>query len=147
MRRLLGHQLRDHRLRARARDRRLAREHLVQHGCERVHVAARVDAAIARRLLGAHVLRRAEREPRLREAIAAGLLHRERDAEVRQHRLAFLDQDVLRLDVAVHEPLAVRVVERARHLLRDRERLLDAELVARDRASSRSDSPRTNGST
>ena len=41
----------------------------------------------------------------------------------------FLEQDVLRLDVAMHELLAVRVVERARHLLRDRERLLDAELV------------------
>ena len=63
------------------------------------------------------------------QAIAPRLLHRERDAEVGEHRLAFLEEDVLRLDVAVDEPLAVRVVERARDLLRDRERFLDAELV------------------
>jgi hypothetical protein len=38
------------------------------------------------------------------------------------------DEDVLRLDVPVHYALAVRVVERARHLLRDGQRLLNAEL-------------------
>ena len=100
-----------------------------KHRRERVHVAARVDGAVARGLLGAHVLRRAERQPGLREAIASGLGDRERDAEVGEHRLAFLKQDVLRLDVAVHQPLSVRVVERARDLLGDRERLVEAELV------------------
>ncbi len=128
MRRLLRHQLRDHRLRARTGHRRLAREHLVEHRCERVHVAPRIDAAVARRLLGTHVLRRAEREPRLREAVTARFLHGERDAEIRQHRLAFLDQDVLGLDVAMHQALPVRVVERARDLLRDREGLIEPEL-------------------
>ena len=44
--------------------------------------AAPVDAALARRLLGRHVLRRAERQARLREPIAAGFVHGERDAEV-----------------------------------------------------------------
>ena len=96
---------------------------------ERVHVAARVDGAVARGLLGTHVLRRAERESGLREAIASRLGDGERDAEVGQHRLAFLKQDVLRLDVAVHQSLSVRVVERARDLLGDRERLVEAELV------------------
>jgi hypothetical protein len=129
VRRRLRHQLGDHRLRARARDRRLAGEHLVEHRGERVDVAACVDSTVARCLLGRHVLRRAEREPRLRESIATGFLHGERDAEVGEHRLTLLDEDVLRLDVAVDELLAVRVVQRTRHLLRDRECLLDPELV------------------
>ena len=69
------------------------------------------------------------RQSRLGEPVAARLLHRERDAEVRQHRLALVQQDVLRLDVAVHHALPVRVVERARHLPRDGERLVQPELL------------------
>ena len=82
----LGEHLRDHRLHRAARVRRLAREHLVQHGRERVDVAARVRVAVARRLLGAHVMRRAEREPGLRDPIGAGVAHRQRDAEVGHER-------------------------------------------------------------
>ena len=63
-------------------ERRLADEHLVRDRAERVDVAARVIVAFAHRLLGRHVLRRAEREAGLRHARAAGLLHGERDAEV-----------------------------------------------------------------
>jgi hypothetical protein len=43
-------------------------EHLVRHRAERVDVGARVDRALTHRLLGAHVLRRAEREAGLRHA-------------------------------------------------------------------------------
>jgi hypothetical protein len=102
---------------------------LVQHGAERVDVGPRVELPVTGRLLGAHVLRSTERDSGLREAVAPGLLHRERDPEVGQYRLAFHDQDVLRLDVPVHDALAVRVVEGGRDLPCDRERLPDAELL------------------
>ena len=73
-RRPLGQQLGDHRVRRRARDWRLAREHLVQHRAERVDVAPRVEGPIAGRLLGAHVLRRAERQSGFGQPVAAGFL-------------------------------------------------------------------------
>ena len=48
-------------------------EHLVRHRAERIDVGAPVDHAVARRLLGTHVLRRAERQSGLRDARAAGI--------------------------------------------------------------------------
>ncbi len=50
---------------------------------------------------------------------AARLLNGERDTEIRDERLAIVQQDVLGLDVAVDHAVAVRVVERARHFARD----------------------------
>ena len=44
------------------------------------------------------------------------------DAEVRDERVPLVEQDVLGLDVAVHDVVAMRVVERVGHLLRDAER-------------------------
>ena len=112
-----------------APDGRLPGEHLVDHGAERVDVAARIERAVAGGLFRAHVLRCAEGEARLREAVPSGLLHGERDAEVREHRFAVLQHDVLGLDVAVDHPLAVRVVERSRHLTGDVDRFTQAELA------------------
>jgi len=73
-------------------------------------------------------VRRPEGEPCLRQSISPRLLHCQRDAEIGKHRLAFLQQNVFRFDVAVHDALAVRVIERASDLFRDRQRLIDAEL-------------------
>ena len=98
---------------------RLAGEHLVEHRRERVDVAARVDRAVAGRLLGAHVLWRAERYPRLRQARARGGAERERDPEIGDHGLPVLEQDVLRLDVAVDHAVPVGIVQRARDGARD----------------------------
>ena len=126
--RLLGEDLGDDGLRAGAGERRLAGEHLVGHGAERVHVAPGADLALAHRLLGRHVGRRAERHPGLRHAVAAGLLHGEGDAEVGDQGGAVLEQDVLRLDVAMDDALAVGVVERGGDLPREPERLVHREL-------------------
>ena len=92
--------------------RRLAGEHLVQDGGERVDVAARVDEPVSRRLFRAHVLWRAERQAGLGEPRARRSGDGECDPEVRHHRLVVLEQDILGLDVAVDHAVAMRVVER-----------------------------------
>ena len=64
--RLLGHHLGDDRLRGAAGERRVADQHLVGHAAERVDVGPGGDLALAHRLLGRHVVRRAERSSRSR---------------------------------------------------------------------------------
>ena len=113
------HQFCDDRLCARAGVWRLAGEHLVRHRRERIDVRARVDHPVARRLLGAHVLRGAEAEARLRHPRAAGVAYCERNAKVRNDRLPRLQQDILRLHIAVNHTMLVRVVQRASHRGRD----------------------------
>ena len=126
--RLGGHHLGDDRLRRRPAEGRLAGEHLVEHAAQRVDVAARVELALAHRLLGAHVLRRAERHPGLGHP-GAGLAGGERDAEVGDERAAVVEQDVLRLDVAVDDAVPMGVVERARDLGGDPDGLADRQLL------------------
>ena len=92
---------------------RLAGQHLVGDGTERVLVGARIESAIAGSLLGAHVVRRAERQAGLGDATAAGVGDGEGDAEVGNDRLAGLEQDVLGLEVAMDDVAGVGVVERA----------------------------------
>ena len=128
-RRLLGEDLGDDRLRAGAGEGRLAGQHLVRHGAERVDVAAGADLPVAHRLLGRHVRRRAERHPGLGHPVAAGLLHGEGDAEVGDQGGPVLEQDVLRLDVAVDHALAVGVVQRGRDLPRQPQGLVHRELL------------------
>ena len=60
---------------------------------------------------------------------AAGLARGERDAEVGDQRLAVVQQDVLGLDVAVDDAVAVRVVERGGDLAGDPDRVVDRELL------------------
>ena len=127
-RRLLGEELGDERLGRRAGYGRLAGEHLVQHGGHGVHVAARVDGSIGDGLFGTHVLRRADRQTALRQPVPPRVPHRHRDAEVGEHREALVEQDVLRLDVSMHDTLSMRVVERRRDLPRDVERLVEVKL-------------------
>ena len=117
--RRLRHQLDQHRLGGRGAEGRFAAQHLVEHRAERVDVAPAVHRALGPGLLRAHVLRGAEREAGLGEPGSARLLHRECDAEVGEQRVAALQQDVLRLDVAVDHALGVGVAQRFGHLDRD----------------------------
>ena len=119
----------ENRLRGSAGERWLAREHLVQHAADRVHVARGIRIPIRRRLLGAHVIRGAEAQTRFREAPATRLLHRQRDPEVRHHRLPVVQQNVRRLDVAVDYVVPVRVVERAGDGAGDGDGLIDGQLL------------------
>ena len=100
------------------------------------------DLLLRRRLLGRHVVRRAEREPGLRHAAAGRRGDGERDAEVHHHRAAVVQQNVLGLDVAMDHAVAMRVVERVGHFARDAHRLVDAELRLAVRASRESSRPR-----
>ena len=125
----LGHHPRHHRLGRASGERRVAGEHLVQHRAEGIDVRAARDLPLAHRLLGAHVVRRAQAHPGLGHPRAARLARRERDPEIGHQRLAVVQQDVLRLDVPVHHAVAVGVVERRGDLGGDPHRVGHGELL------------------
>src|SRR5687767_8801919 len=102
----------------------MTRDHLERHASERILVGTAVNRGITGRLLGAHVLWRPDREPGPRELALAGRGQRAGDAEIRDDRVPFLEQNVLGLDVAVDETLAGRVVQRARDFTGDPERIV-----------------------
>ena len=111
-------------------------------------MSARVIDLLALRLLGRHVFERADH--RSGRGLRGALLHRSRDAEVHDQRvaavggLALLDHDVLGLEVAMDHALVVRGGEALRHLLRDQERPRDRQR-RRARSTWASVSPSTNG--
>jgi hypothetical protein len=110
-------------------ERQLSGEHLVQDHAEAVDVGSRVEVALARRLFRAHVRRSAHRQPGLRQPLLAGGADRARDAEIGEDGLVALEQDVLRLDVAVDHSVGVGVVQRAQHLAGDLKRVIDGKLA------------------
>ena len=124
----LGDVLDENRRRAVGDERRLAGQHLIAEDAERIQIAAAVDRALARGLLGRHVRRRADRDARRREPRVA-LADRARDTEVGHHRAAALrvDQDVVGLDVAVDDAALVGVGERVGHVAQRAARLVDRQ--------------------
>jgi hypothetical protein len=116
-------------LRRIAGERRHAGNRLVQHAGQRVDVASPVERAVAG-LLGAHVRRRAGDRALLGDLLARAV-DRARDAEVGHHRVTAGEENVLRLDVAVHDPSLVRVGQRAGDLAPDAHRFFDREPVVR----------------
>jgi hypothetical protein len=98
----------------------LAAQHLVDHDAEAVEVGARVDL-LAEALLRAHVARRRQQLAGDRQrAVHAKVLG---EAEVDDHRTAVgSEQDVRRLEIAVHDPPGVDGVEGAGDLQRQAQR-------------------------
>ena len=104
--------------RALAGERDLAGEELEEHDPGRIEVRRLVDRGAAR-LLGREVLRGADDRALLGHLAGSG----SRDPEVRHlHDSLGVDDDVVRLDVAVDDAVAVRVAERREDLPRIRDR-------------------------
>ena len=102
-------------------ERRLPGEELVEDDAEGVEIGALVDLGAAR-LLGREVLRGADDRARLGHLARPGA----RDAEVGDLDAALaVDEDVVRLDVAVDDPVPVREAQRREDLAR----VLDATLT------------------
>src|SRR6185295_11397560 len=91
---------------------RLAGEHVVPDDGERIEIASPVDLTLAHRLFGRHVRRRPDGDSGHGEAGFSG--SRAGDAEVRNHRPSrrTVDEDVVRLDVAMHHAASVCVGQR-----------------------------------
>src|SRR6059036_1872981 len=90
---------------------KLSREHLVRHHAQTIDVGSPVDLAVPRRLLRAHVVRRADRHAGGGErGTPRGRGQRLRDPEVRHDDAAAtsFEQDVIGLHVAVDDPERVR---------------------------------------
>ena len=102
-------------------------EHLVEDDADRVDVGLRADR-VALRLLGREVLRGAQDRPRLRHVRRA----RPGDAEVGDLRAVLgVDDDVVRLEVAVDDPALVREARGAQDLDRQVDRPHRLELARR----------------
>ncbi len=61
--------------------------------------------------------------PGLRHALTAGLLNGECDPKVGYHRVTILQQDVLRLDVAMDHIVSMRIAERICNFTSDLHRI------------------------
>ena len=110
---VLAHVLHRHGDLVLAVERHVAGEHLEEHDAQRVDVGLRPDR-VPERLLGRDVVRRAEHPAVGRQPV---LVERAGDPEVRDLRRALdVDEDVLRLDVAVHDVARMRCIERPRDL-------------------------------
>ena len=131
-RQLLRDLLRENLSRRRAGHRRKSGEREMGRQSERIEIASPIDI-VAARLLGAHVLRRADdftdaREPFLMR-IDRGCRDHARDAEVHDQRASSraLDHHVVRLDVAVDDAASVRVRERVAHVLEQSHRVANRQ--------------------
>jgi hypothetical protein len=117
-------------LRRTPHERRLTREELVREHAERIDVGAVVHGGIGARLLGRHVRGGTQSHPHRRHRASVAIARRaERlgHTEVGDHRAPARQQDVVRLDVAVHDAALVRVGERARHLAQEAHGLAERE--------------------
>ena len=102
-----------------------SRARLVQQAAQRIQVRATIHRFVAECLLGRHVRRRADREAGAgechtgRTAARACRVERLGDAEVGDDRRAGGQQDVVRLDVAMHDAARMCIRECAGDITRD----------------------------
>ena len=125
---VLGHDLLDDGKVAVAVERPLAGEQLVQHDAGRKQVGARVDL-LALDLLGRHVFERADHRALGARGVARVLDPRHAEVGQLDAPIGFYQQ-IGRLDVAVHDVLPVRVVQRRQQVAHDAQRLLQRVALA-----------------
>src|SRR4051812_15539461 len=90
---------------------RFARQHLVDDASQAVLIASGIEPWAGARLLRTHICRGAQRESGFRQPFPSSARCRERYTEIRHHRLALIEQDVLRLDVPMDHPTLVGVLQ------------------------------------
>ncbi len=124
----IGEPLRYDRLRGGTRVGRLACQHFIGHARQRVDVRAVIDILDARGLLGAHVRRCADGHAGLGQLLAAGHADCACDSKIRDDGMATGEEDILRLDVAVHDAFRVGVSQRVGHFLGDLDGVVHGQL-------------------
>ena len=73
-------------------------------------------------------MRRAETQSGFRHATTGRRRYSERDTEIHYHRAAVVQQNILRLDVAMDHAVSMRVIECVGHFARNAHRFVDTEL-------------------
>ena len=126
---MLGDHLRGDGVRRCPGEWRHAEQHLVGDATEREDVAPPGDFVLAGRLLGAQVVRHAERHAQLAHARASRLRHGERQSPIGDEHLVAGEYDAVGLHVAVRNPPLVRVLQRGRDGGQDADGLVDIELA------------------
>ena len=102
-------------------------QHLIEDDPQRVDIRRRRND-LALRLFGGIVLHRAKRHAGCREPLRLDVLVHAGDAEVGQlDQPRLVEHDVLRLDVAMDDALAVRGSQPERHVMRDSDGAIDLE--------------------
>ena len=92
-------------------ERRLAGQHLVEHGAERVHIGPSIERAVTHRLFRAHVGWGPYAHSRLGEPVVAPP-ECPRDPEVSHERAPiFRQEQVLGFNVTVNNPVLVGILE------------------------------------
>ncbi len=110
-------------------------QHLVRHAGEAVEIAAPIEVRVRRRLLRAHIAGCPHRHPRLRQAVPLRRRDRPTDAKIRDQRVPAAQEDVLRLDVAVDDVMAMGEAQGVGDLAGDRERIVERELSLAEKPS------------